>query len=257
MAQTGEDHIPLLQKSCSGFLSERWNQFLWLSSPQWATGLGPTSMVTTQWGQAEDCAAEVKADSSGNSDDFFLCCFFSSNKVQVLGPWKLANVSYLQDGVSETLSTLLVSASAQALKWQNLNVTDTTPPSCNLDSSLVKQIQVELCRPPSTPTPAPSFLGKYRRHSPSCCRHDAMGAMPSTATLICGLVSVCSDGKRQMIPLSLSLVAKSCPTLPTRVLWLWDSPGKNTGVDCHFLLQGIFLTQGSNSGFLHCRQILL
>ena len=25
-----------------------------------------------------------------------------------------------------------------------------------------------------------------------------------------------------------------------------DSPGKNTGVDCHVLLQGIFLTQGSN-----------
>ena len=25
---------------------------------------------------------------------------------------------------------------------------------------------------------------------------------------------------------------------------------------CHFLLQGIFLTQGSNLGFLHCRQIL-
>ena len=26
----------------------------------------------------------------------------------------------------------------------------------------------------------------------------------------------------------------------------WDSPGENTGVGCHFLLQGIFLTQGSN-----------
>ena len=26
----------------------------------------------------------------------------------------------------------------------------------------------------------------------------------------------------------------------------WDSPGKNTGVGCHFLLQGIFLNQGSN-----------
>ena len=26
----------------------------------------------------------------------------------------------------------------------------------------------------------------------------------------------------------------------------WDSPGKNTGTGCHFLLQGIFLTQGSN-----------
>ena len=35
-----------------------------------------------------------------------------------------------------------------------------------------------------------------------------------------------------------------------------DSPGKNTGVGCHFLLQGIFLTQGLNPGLLHCRQIL-
>ena len=33
-------------------------------------------------------------------------------------------------------------------------------------------------------------------------------------------------------------------------------PGNNTGVGCHFLLQGIFLTQGSNPGLLHCRQIL-
>ena len=38
-----------------------------------------------------------------------------------------------------------------------------------------------------------------------------------------------------------------------------DSPGKNTGVRCHALLQGIFLTQGSKSRLLyllHCRQIL-
>ena len=35
-----------------------------------------------------------------------------------------------------------------------------------------------------------------------------------------------------------------------------DSPGKNTGVGCHSLFQGIFLAQGSNLGFLHCRQIL-
>ena len=36
-------------------------------------------------------------------------------------------------------------------------------------------------------------------------------------------------------------------------------PGKNTGVGCHFLLQGIFLTQGSNLSLLcllHCRRIL-
>ena len=37
---------------------------------------------------------------------------------------------------------------------------------------------------------------------------------------------------------------------------LWNSPGKNIGVGCHFFLQEIFLTQWSNSGLLHCRQIL-
>ena len=36
----------------------------------------------------------------------------------------------------------------------------------------------------------------------------------------------------------------------------WDFPGKNTGVGCHFLLQGIFLTQGLNPGLLHCSQTL-
>ena len=59
------------------------------------------------------------------------------------------------------------------------------------------------------------------------------------------------------------LVAQSCPTLcdpmdyiPTRPLCPWDSPGKNTRVGSHSLLQGIFFTQGSNLGLLHCRQIL-
>ena len=33
---------------------------------------------------------------------------------------------------------------------------------------------------------------------------------------------------------------------PIRLLCPWSFPGKNTGVDCHFLLQGIFLTQGLN-----------
>ena len=35
-----------------------------------------------------------------------------------------------------------------------------------------------------------------------------------------------------------------------------DFPGNSTGVDCHFLLQGIFPTQGSNPGLPHCRQTL-
>ena len=37
---------------------------------------------------------------------------------------------------------------------------------------------------------------------------------------------------------------------PSRLLRPWDSPGKNTGVGCHFLLQGIFPTQESNPSLL-------
>ena len=36
----------------------------------------------------------------------------------------------------------------------------------------------------------------------------------------------------------------------------WNSPGQNTGVGSLSLLQGIFPTQGSNPGLLHCRRIL-
>ena len=40
------------------------------------------------------------------------------------------------------------------------------------------------------------------------------------------------------------------PEDPTRFLCPWDSPGKNTGVGCHDLLQGISLTQGLNPHLL-------
>ena len=49
-----------------------------------------------------------------------------------------------------------------------------------------------------------------------------------------------------------SEVSQSCPTLrprglqPTRLLWPWDSPGKNIGVGCRFLLQGNLPTRGLN-----------
>ena len=58
---------------------------------------------------------------------------------------------------------------------------------------------------------------------------------------------------------------QSCPTLCNPMnssppdSCPWDSPGKNTGVGFHALLQGIFLTQGSYPcllHLLHCRQIL-
>ena len=44
--------------------------------------------------------------------------------------------------------------------------------------------------------------------------------------------------------------------MPARLLCPGDFPGKNSGVCCCFLPQGIFLTQGLNSGLLHCSQIL-
>ena len=43
---------------------------------------------------------------------------------------------------------------------------------------------------------------------------------------------------------------------PTRLLCPWGFPGKDTGVVCCFLLQGIFPTQGLNLGLLNCKQIL-
>ena len=59
-------------------------------------------------------------------------------------------------------------------------------------------------------------------------------------------------------------VARLCPTLrdpmdcsPPGSFVHGDSPGKNTGVGCHALLQGIFpITQGSNPGLPHCRRAL-
>ena len=53
------------------------------------------------------------------------------------------------------------------------------------------------------------------------------------------------------------IVTQLCPAL-----WLhgldspWNSPGQNTGVGSHSLLQGIFPTQGWKPGLPHCRQVL-
>ena len=59
---------------------------------------------------------------------------------------------------------------------------------------------------------------------------------------------------------TMKVKVKSCPTLwdpmDSRLLRPWDFLGKSTGVGCHFLLQGIFPTQGSNPGLPHWRQTL-
>ena len=57
-------------------------------------------------------------------------------------------------------------------------------------------------------------------------------------------VSACSVAQ-------LCLIFVTPWTVTTRLLCPWGFSGKNTGVGCHFLLQGIFPTQRSNPRLLH------
>ena len=70
--------------------------------------------------------------------------------------------------------------------------------------------------------------------------------LPPSFPKVCMCIS-CSAVSNSLRPHGLQRARLLCP---------WDSPGKNTGVGCHFLLQGIFPIQGLNLGLLHCRRIL-
>ena len=65
------------------------------------------------------------------------------------------------------------------------------------------------------------------------------------------LISTWESGSPSVKPHSLGPRGQQ----PARLLWPWNSPGKNTGVGYHSLLQRIFLTEGLNTGLLHCRHI--
>ena len=75
-----------------------------------------------------------------------------------------------------------------------------------------------------------------------------------------------AEGEEELKSLLMKVKCVSRPVLSnslqphglysTRILCPWNFPGKNTGVGCHILLQGIFPIQGLNLGLLHCRQIL-
>ena len=92
------------------------------------------------------------------------------------------------------------------------------------------------------------------------CRHDQKVWQISQLS-----TWFCCEPKTALCCCCCCLVAKLHPTLlqphglwPARLLSPWDLPGKNTGAGCHFLLQGIFSTQGLNPHLLrllHCRQI--
>ena len=74
------------------------------------------------------------------------------------------------------------------------------------------------------------------------------GTLPSWYLILkrgwcgCPLMRACSVTSNPLRPHGLQ---------PARLLCPWNSPGKTTGAGCHFHLQGIFLTQGSNPHLLY------
>ena len=77
--------------------------------------------------------------------------------------------------------------------------------------------------------------------------------MPSELSPSAALFAFC----RHSFPASVKVeVTQLCMTLSKPIDCLWNSPGKNTGMGSHSLLQGIFPPQGSNPGLPHCRWIL-
>ena len=86
------------------------------------------------------------------------------------------------------------------------------------------------------------FLGRLIRSPGSPRRRE--GSQVLEEETVCQSLS---HARLFATPRTVACQAPLCP---------WDSPGKNTGVGCHFFLQGIVPTQESNPGLLHCRQIL-
>ena len=85
-------------------------------------------------------------------------------------------------------------------------------------------------------------------------RWDSDPGLPVSRALlsaVTGVPSFCHSSHCLLGPCSVvsdSLLPLDCR--PTRLLRPWNFPGRNTGVGCHFLLQGIFPTQGLNPHLL-------
>ena len=96
-------------------------------------------------------------------------------------------------------------------------------------------------------------MGWQKRKNPETVGQAILGTYFSSLASVSWFMSACVHAKSLQSCLTLwdtmdhSLLVSSL---------LCDSPGKNTGVGCHALLQGIFPTQGSNPGLPYCRRIL-
>ena len=101
----------------------------------------------------------------------------------------------------------------------------------SLVAQLVKKIYLQCRRPGFDP-----WVGKIP------CRRERLPTPVFWPREFCGLLTKCA--------------VFSCSVMSNCFSVHGNSLGKNNGVDCHALLQGIFPTQGSNPGLLHCRQML-
>ena len=78
---------------------------------------------------------------------------------------------------------------------------------------------------------------------PGCVSSDLTSVQKVMCYILdCVCVCVCSVMSDSLQPHRLQ---------PAKLLCPWDFSGKNTGMGSHFLLQGIFPTQGSNPYLLH------
>ena len=139
---------------------------------------------------------------------------------------------------------------------------------------LVTELCPTLCNPMEHSSQTPLSLEFSRQKywsglpfpSPGRCSISTQGSDPCHLHWQAGSLPMSHQGSPQIslccVVLSCSAVSDSCDPMDYNSPGFsvhGDSPGKNTGVGCHILIQGIFLTQGSNPYLLwlvHCSPIL-
>ena len=97
-----------------------------------------------------------------------------------------------------------------------------------------------------------SFLNWHIIKRDKCIQHQYY---LNACSILINLILIITQGAC-LVPSVMSNSLQPYGLYPARLLCPWDSPGKNTGMGCQALLQGIFLTQGSKLGhlhLLHCR----
>ena len=131
----------------------------------------------------------------------------------------------------------------------------TTPPSPRIVLSAKASIKITYSQGPSEEKLCVCMCVCEREHTYNYflkfCKKISKLLLTNALELICSPYGSESEVTQSCLalydPMDCSL---------TRLFRPWDFPGTSNGAGCRFLLQGIFPTQGSNPGLLHCRRIL-